>query len=67
MSWALPGQGGDGHINEQSTSYIITKIEKCGFKLNREKTNEIRKNITISSPIFLYFRYNLLMFDKVFE
>jgi len=66
MSWGLPGQGGDGHINEKSTSYIIKKIEKYGFKLNREKTNEIRQNITIS-PFFIYFKHNLLIFDKVLK
>ena len=66
MSWALPGQGGDGHINEKSTSYIIKKIEKYGFKLNREKTNEIRQNITISLK-FIYFKHNLLIFDKVLK
>ena len=63
MSWALPGQGGDGHVNEKSTKYIIKKIENHGFKLNREKTKEIRQNINIS-PYFLYFRHNLLIFDK---
>lgn len=66
MSWALPGQGGDGHVNEKSTSYIIKKIEKYGFKLNREKTNEIRENIIIS-PNFIYFKHNLLIFDKVLK
>ncbi len=66
MSWGLPGQGGDGHVNEKSTSYIIKKIEKYGFKLNREKTNEIRQNITIS-PNFIYFKHNLLIFDKVLK
>lgn len=64
MSWALPGQGGDGHVNEKSTTYIIEKIERYGFKLNREKTDEIRQNITIT-PIFIYFKHNLLIFDKV--
>lgn len=64
MSWALPGQGGDGHVNEKSTKYIISKIENHGFKLNINKTKEIRKNINIS-PYFLYFRHNLLIFDKL--
>lgn len=64
MSWALPGQGGDGHVNEKSTSYIIKKIEKYGFKLNREKTNEIRQNINI---YFIYFNLSLLVFDKVLK
>ena len=64
MSWALPGQGGDGHINEKSTTYIIKEVEKYGFKLNKKKTNEIRQSIDIS-PTFMYFRHNLLIFDKV--
>ena len=66
MSWALPGQGGDGHINERPTKYIIERIEKHGFKLNRDKTNKIRKIIS-NKLLFIYFRHNLLIFDKVLK
>ena len=64
LSWALPGQGGDGHVNEKSTKYIISMIEKNGFKLNERKTQEIRNHIGLSLR-FLYFRHNLLIFDKI--
>ena len=69
MSWAQKGQGGDGHINEKSITYITEKIEKHGFKLNKEKTNEIR-NMFIKNIFFsiedLQFRNNLLIFDRVY-
>ena len=64
MSWALPGQGGYGHINEKTTDSVIKLIEKNGFKLNIKKTKEIRDCIEISFK-FLYFKYNLLIFDKI--
>jgi hypothetical protein len=32
LSWAVPGQGGDGHVNCADNSYIIKKIEEKGLK-----------------------------------
>jgi hypothetical protein len=64
MSWAVPGQGGDGHINEKSRKDVIYLIEKCGFKLNKDATYNMRRNMGISLR-FLYFRRNLLVFDKI--
>ena len=37
LSWAIPGQGGDGHINEKSTSYIVKEIEKEDLNLTKPK------------------------------
>jgi hypothetical protein len=63
MSWAIPGQGGHGHINEKDNVYIINEMEKRGFKLNLEETlmlrNEIRKQ-----QYFWWFRNTLMSFDK---
>lgn len=64
MSWALPGQGGDGHINEKNLTDIIKLIENKGFKLNKDETNKIRNSIK-PLPHFLYFRQNLLVFNRV--
>ena len=40
-------------------------VEKlCGFKLNKDATYNMRRNMGI--PLrFLYFRRNLLVFDKI--
>jgi len=64
MSWAMPGQGGDGHINEKKTIDVINAIESRGFKLNTEETKKIRKSIGTSYNFF-YFRHNLLIFNRL--
>ena len=64
MSWAVPGQGGDGHVNEKSHKDIIRQIEKYGFKYNEEESYKMRRNMGISLR-FLYFRRNLMVFDKI--
>lgn len=32
LSWAIPGQGGCGHHNEQNAEYVIPTIEARGFE-----------------------------------
>merc|ERR1719273_2352837 len=36
MSWAVPGQDGYGHINNQPKSYVIQSMKKLGFDVNIE-------------------------------
>jgi hypothetical protein len=31
LSWAIEGQGGDGHINCRNNDYVIAEVEKRGF------------------------------------
>jgi hypothetical protein len=31
LSWAIKGQGGHGHVNEQNNDYIKSKICKLGY------------------------------------
>lgn len=64
MSWAIDGQGGDGHVNEKSTDDIIKLIENNGFKFNKEESHKLRQYIGIHKN-FLYFRHNLMIFNKV--
>ena len=33
LSWAIKGQGGSGHVNEQDNDYIKSKICKLGYKM----------------------------------
>jgi len=42
LSWALPGQGGDGHVNEQPNEYIISEMEKRGYKHYEDASNYFR-------------------------
>jgi SAM-dependent methyltransferase len=54
LSAARPGQGGEGHFNEQPAEYWIAKCNLCGFDLDREATailqgipDEFSENILI--------------------
>lgn len=47
-SWALPGQGGDGHVNCQPNDYIISEIEKRGLTLDEDLTKLLRARSSLS-------------------
>lgn len=42
LSAARPGQGGNGHFNEQPGSYWIEKFEKYGYRFDEEKSEELK-------------------------
>ncbi len=42
MSAATPGQGGEGHFNEQPPEYWIEKFEKAGYMLDAASTEKFR-------------------------
>lgn len=43
MSAARPGQGGEGHFNEQGDEYWSEKFIQFGYKLDKEKTKYFRE------------------------
>jgi hypothetical protein len=43
FSWAVEGQGGDGHVNCRNNDYIISEMAKRGFMFD-PSILEIRKN-----------------------
>ena len=45
LSWALPGQGGHGHYNEQPNEYVIQKIEAQGLKFDAPSTLKFRNEL----------------------
>jgi len=47
LSWAIQGQGGDGHINEQSNEYIKSKICNLGYTNDIEMENHLRSVSTL--------------------
>ncbi len=57
MSAARPGQTGVGHFNEQLEDYWIKQFEKYGYKLNKDRTEELR-NLDIQ------FAKNMLVFER---
>lgn len=57
-SWAVPGQGGDGHVNCQTNDYIIQEFLKREFSLNTEATSRLRKRSSLS-----WFKNTLFVFE----
>jgi hypothetical protein len=62
LSWAVKGQGGDGHVNEQDTENIIREVEYRGFKYNREMSQFFIDKFYGCE--FLYFM-NIMVFERV--
>lgn len=58
-SWAIPGQGGDGHVNCQTNEYIIGELVDRNFKINENLTSRIRDLSTLS-----WFKNTLFVFEK---
>lgn len=56
LSWAWPGQGGIGHVNERPGSYAIERLEGLGFQLDEQATIAARRAAFLS-----WFRSNLLI------
>jgi 2-polyprenyl-3-methyl-5-hydroxy-6-metoxy-1,4-benzoquinol methylase len=61
LSWAVNGQGGCGHVNEQDSHYVIPTIEKLGFKWNKTMTEELRG--TAGADLW-WFKNSIYVFDR---
>eukprot|EP01062_Namystynia_karyoxenos_P033985 TRINITY_DN2492_c0_g1_i4.p2 TRINITY_DN2492_c0_g1~~TRINITY_DN2492_c0_g1_i4.p2 ORF type:complete len:308 (+),score=111.83 TRINITY_DN2492_c0_g1_i4:83-925(+) len=61
LSWAVPGQDGRGHVNERPNSYVVSKIERLGYKYDAAGTAALRAAIA-KLP---WFRSTLMKFDRV--
>lgn len=59
LSWAVPGQGGTGHFNEQPNIYVALEIRKRGFKLEKEKTLMLRRAASLR-----WLRQTLMVFSR---
>ena len=42
LSWAIPKQPGDGHVNCRSNEYIISQLEQRGYKHNNQHSQTLR-------------------------
>ena len=43
MSWAIPNQGGDGHVNEQPNNYVIDVMNQNGYFYNERESLKMRE------------------------
>lgn len=57
ISWAIPGQGGHGHVNEQDNDYVRKLFR--GYKENFENEKELRDN-----AVFPWFKNTLMVFER---
>lgn len=42
LSWAQPGQGGDGHVNEKPAAEVTADVLNMGFSVDAELTSRLR-------------------------
>jgi len=57
LSWALPNQGGKGHVNERPNEYIIEEMNKRGFKHFEEASEYLR-----NSSVLWWFKKTIMVF-----
>eukprot|EP00929_Paragymnodinium_shiwhaense_P074470 TRINITY_DN38122_c0_g1_i1.p1 TRINITY_DN38122_c0_g1~~TRINITY_DN38122_c0_g1_i1.p1 ORF type:complete len:253 (+),score=47.99 TRINITY_DN38122_c0_g1_i1:179-937(+) len=69
LSWAHPGQTGNGHVNCQPQHYVVSTIESLGYTLNRTATQWIRDQAECPDEVHVKnadnFHKNLMVFDKL--
>ena len=58
LSWAVEGQGGNGHVNCKNNDYIIRQIENRGFIFNNHVTNSLRSNSKLE-----WFQNTIMVFN----
>jgi hypothetical protein len=46
LTWAIKGQGGHQHINEQNNEYIIHEMNKRGMRYDRAQSMRFRNSVT---------------------
>ena len=59
LSWALPGQPGDGHVNCQSNKYVIDLMKSHGFILDSFTSDRLR-----NASSLWWFKNTLMCFKK---
>jgi len=59
LSWAVKGQGGDGHVNCQNNEYIKDIFEKKGYSNDVDAEIELRRVSQIS-----WFKNTIMVFKK---
>jgi microcompartment protein CcmK/EutM len=61
LTWAIKGQGGHQHINEQNNEYIIHEMTKRGMRYDRCQSMLFRKSVTW----WPWLRNTIMVFHKL--
>lgn len=59
ISWALPGQGGGGHFNEQPNEYVTEKFLNLGYNRNYNMEISLRE-----AAHYWWFKNTIMVFIK---
>ena len=60
ISWAIPYQGGKGHVNERSNTYVINTFQNKNFKHLESISNHLRNCVTNCH----WFKNTLFVFEN---
>ena len=58
LSWALPDQGGPGHVNGRTNDYVIARVKEKGLRLDPIKTRNLREGASLP-----WFKNTLMAFE----
>lgn len=64
LSWAVPGQGGDGHVNCRPNKYIIERMGEYGFYVDVDSSIELREAAAQYPNTGYWFRDTMMVFRK---
>ena len=59
MSWALKGQGGDGHVNEQNEDYVLDLFNELGMTYHQDISKMLRDVAQLG-----WFKKTIYVFSK---
>ena len=59
LSWAVPGQTGNGHINCQTNDWVIDKMKAKGFDYDAAASHQLRK-----AAKFHWFKNTIMAFKR---
>ncbi len=60
ISWAIPKQGGNGHVNEMDNDYVIREFSKRGLVFDKASSMKLREVSSLK-----WFKNTLMKFEKV--
>lgn len=60
ISWAIPGQGGKGHVNEKAAQDVVALIEAQGFKYDHDTATILRVSAAKS-----WFKESIYAFARI--
>lgn len=64
VTFAIPGQGGHHHVNEQFEPYWIERIEQAGFQYHEQLTRHARSLLPNEGNLGMQFKTKGLVFTK---